>query len=119
MENIKEEIPLTYLKSNERAKIVKLDEKDVKVLRKFAVFGVFPGVYIDVLQRYPSFLLQIGFTQFAVDKEIADAIYIRPAIEENTPESTEVTSQHHMRTGGRFGRGFGRWWSRIGRRGKV
>ena len=40
------------------------------------VMGVLPGRQITLLHRFPSYVFQIGFTQVAVDSEIADSIYV-------------------------------------------
>ena len=39
--------------------------------------GVLPGVDIRLLRRFPSFVFQIGYAQFAVDRELAQKIRVR------------------------------------------
>jgi len=41
--------------------------------------GVLPGVSIRLLRRFPSFVFEAGYSQFAVDEEIASALYVRLA----------------------------------------
>jgi Fe2+ transport system protein FeoA len=41
--------------------------------------GVLPGVAITLLRRSPSFVFEAGYSQFAVDEEIAADIYVRLA----------------------------------------
>jgi Fe2+ transport system protein FeoA len=41
--------------------------------------GVLPGVSITLLRRSPSFVFEAGYSQFAVDKEIATDIHVRLA----------------------------------------
>lgn len=51
---------------------------DKKHLRKLAVFGVLPGVELEVLQVRPTYVLRIGHTELALDKEIAhNILFIR------------------------------------------
>jgi Fe2+ transport system protein FeoA len=39
--------------------------------------GVLPGMPIEVIQTYPSYVFQMGLTQIAVDAEIANDIFVR------------------------------------------
>ena len=39
--------------------------------------GILPGVPVEVIQTYPSYVSQAGQTQIAVDNEIADDIFVR------------------------------------------
>jgi DtxR family transcriptional regulator, Mn-dependent transcriptional regulator len=39
--------------------------------------SVLPGLSITLLQTFPSYVFQIGQSQFAIDKELAESIYIR------------------------------------------
>ncbi|MCL4416295.1 MAG: metal-dependent transcriptional regulator [Actinobacteria bacterium] len=68
--------PLSALKQGQRGKVVYLYTLDDKKLQKMMVMGVLPGREITLLHRFPSYVFQIGFTQIAVDSEIADSIYV-------------------------------------------
>ena len=48
-------------------------------LQKLMARGVLPGVPITLLRRFPSFVFEAGYSQFAVDEEIATDIYVRLA----------------------------------------
>jgi len=39
--------------------------------------GILPGMPIQIIQKFPSYLLQIGQTQVAMDEEMAKDVYIR------------------------------------------
>ena len=54
-------------------RVIATDRNDFK---KFAAMGIFPGVGIKLVQRTPSFLFQIGRSQFAVDKALASKIEV-------------------------------------------
>jgi ferrous iron transport protein A len=67
---------LVSMKNGENSRIVKIDTEDVLKLRKMAAFGIMPGVQISMIQRYPAYVIQVGFTQVALDKEIASKILV-------------------------------------------
>jgi DtxR family Mn-dependent transcriptional regulator len=46
-------------------------------LQKLMAMGVLPGVSISLLRRFPSFVFEAGYSQFAVDEDIAADIYVR------------------------------------------
>jgi DtxR family Mn-dependent transcriptional regulator len=41
--------------------------------------GILPGVSIQVKETYPSVVFEAGYSQFAVDDEIAGDIFVRLA----------------------------------------
>jgi DtxR family Mn-dependent transcriptional regulator len=44
---------------------------------KLTAFGFFPGAEIKVHQTSPAFVVQIGQTQIAVDREVLRDIFVR------------------------------------------
>ena len=46
-------------------------------LEKLMAMGVLPGGNIKLIRRSPSFVFECGFSQFAVDENIASDIYVR------------------------------------------
>jgi DtxR family Mn-dependent transcriptional regulator len=48
-----------------------------KRLEKIMAMGVLPGVDVHLDRRFPSYVFQVGHSQFAVDEEIAGDIYVR------------------------------------------
>jgi DtxR family Mn-dependent transcriptional regulator len=69
--------PLSDLQPDQRGQIAYIRMNNPKRLQKLMAMGVLPGVPITLLRRFPSFVLEAGFSQFAVDKEIAADIYVR------------------------------------------
>jgi DtxR family Mn-dependent transcriptional regulator len=69
--------PLTALGKGEKGKVAYLHTLNDKKLQKLMVMGVLPGTKILLLQKVPSYVFQIGYTQVAVDKEMASDIYVR------------------------------------------
>jgi len=39
--------------------------------------GVLPGLKIAMIQKFPSYVFKVGETQFAIDEEMAEGIYVR------------------------------------------
>ncbi|MEN8904621.1 MAG: FeoA family protein [Clostridiales bacterium] len=57
-------------------KVYKIDTKEKSKLRKLMVFGIFEGVEIKLTQKFPVNIIQVGFTQVALDKEVSSIIKI-------------------------------------------
>jgi len=68
---------LIDLETKERGEVAYLHAKDSTKMQKLISMGALPGVSITLLTRFPSVVFQIGQSQFAVDEEIAKAIYVR------------------------------------------
>ena len=60
-----------------KGKVAYLHTKDNKKLQKLMAMGILPGVSIQVVQKFPSFILKIGHSQIAMDEEMARDIFIR------------------------------------------
>ena len=69
--------PLSQLAQGQKGKVAYIYAPETGKLQKLMAMGVLPGAPIGLIQEFPSFVFQAGQTQFAVDKEIADAIYVR------------------------------------------
>lgn len=70
------EKPLDALKKGEEAVVAALPDKTA-LLRKLTAFGILPGTDIALLQTFPSFVLAVGGTRLAMDREIAAAILVK------------------------------------------
>lgn len=70
-------VPIVRLKKGNIVRVVRLllSSEDSN-LRKMAAFGILPGVVIKVLQTYPIYVLEVGYTQIALDFEIAKNIIV-------------------------------------------
>lgn len=69
--------PLSQLSQGQKGKIAYVWAPETKKLQKLISMGIIPGAPITLNQTYPSYVFQIHKAQFAVDKEIADSIYLR------------------------------------------
>ena len=54
-----------------------LQTKDSKKIQRMISMGILPGTRIKMMQTFPTYVFQLGLSQVAVDKEIADEIYVR------------------------------------------
>jgi DtxR family Mn-dependent transcriptional regulator len=68
--------PLSQLDSDQEGRIAYIHAKERKRLQKLMAMGITPGKSIQIIQRFPSYVFQIGQTQIAVDEEIANEIFV-------------------------------------------
>lgn len=69
---------LKDLEVGEHGTIAYLATNDPSRLNKLMAMGALPGLSISMVHKFPSFVFQVGQSQFAVDKELAEGIYVRP-----------------------------------------
>lgn len=69
--------PLSKLEIKDKGRIAYLQAKDKSAMQKLINIGAIPGSSIVLLQKFPSYVFQIGESQFAIDKELASNIYVR------------------------------------------
>lgn len=69
--------PLSELKPGQHGQIAYIHMTHAGHLQKLIGMGVLPGVAVKSLRRFPSFVFEAGYSQFAVDEEIAADIYVR------------------------------------------
>lgn len=100
--------PLSQLAHGQRGKVAYVYAPESSQLQKLMAMGILPGAPIILLQNFPSYVFQIGQTQFAVDKDIADAIYVRMVKPETTDEIGKEKPHHPQHKFGRF-QHFRRW----------
>jgi DtxR family Mn-dependent transcriptional regulator len=75
---------LSQLAPGEGGKVAYVHTTEAEQLQKLTAMGLLPGAPISLMQTFPSYVFQIGRTQFAVDSEIAGSIYVR-IVEPETP----------------------------------
>jgi DtxR family Mn-dependent transcriptional regulator len=69
--------PLSDLEGGEGGQIAYIQMSNPQHLQKLMAMGVLPGIPIRLLRRFPSFVFEAGYSQFAVDEEIAGDIFVR------------------------------------------
>jgi ferrous iron transport protein A len=57
-------------------KISRLETRDLGILQKLMSMGILPGMPVTLLRRSPSYLFEVDQTRYAVDREIANHIYV-------------------------------------------
>lgn len=68
---------VAQMSPGQRGSVVYLHSSDGAKLQKLMALGICPGSRIQLLQRRPSFVFQVGHSQFAVDEEMAASIHVR------------------------------------------
>lgn len=68
---------LSDLKLGQSGRITFIAPKFHSRLDRLGCLGVVPGAEIKLHQKFPSFVIEIGETTVAVDKEIADEIFVK------------------------------------------
>jgi len=72
-------IALSKLEPHKKARVSHIKTEDKAMLQRIIAIGALPGIEIVLIQKFPSFVFQIGKSQFAVDKELASCIYVQMA----------------------------------------
>jgi len=72
-------LTLAEMRAGESAVIAYLHSEDVGDLRKLMAIGALPGAAVTLKQRFPSYLIELGNSQFAVDEQMARQIHVRRA----------------------------------------
>jgi Fe2+ transport system protein FeoA len=68
---------LAELPSGRRAVVARL-EGDPDLLSRLTAQGLAPGVALHLVQRKPTFVVEIGETTIAVERRVAEAVRLRP-----------------------------------------
>lgn len=69
--------PLAELAPGEEGLIACVQSHDQRAFHKLMAMGILPGNTIKLLRRSPAYVFQVGFSQFAVDRDIAEKIHVR------------------------------------------
>ena len=69
--------PLEYLGTKTQGVITAIRNKDEKIVKKLLAMGVHTGMQITLEQRFPAFVIRVGRTRIAIDKNIANSIKVR------------------------------------------
>ena len=69
--------PLDFLSTKTQGVITEIKNKDDKIVKKLLAMGVHTGMQITLEQRFPSFVIRVGRTRIAIDRDIASSIKVR------------------------------------------
>lgn len=67
---------LADLAVGEEARVVEIDYRDPQQLRRLLALGISPGARVVLLQRFPVYVLQVGWTKIALDRRLARAVWV-------------------------------------------
>ncbi|MEJ2200641.1 MAG: metal-dependent transcriptional regulator [Desulfuromonadaceae bacterium] len=70
-------VALTELKAGDLGEIAYLSTTDSKKMQKLMSMGVLPGNVLRLCRTYPSYIFKVVNSEFAVDEELAQEIFIR------------------------------------------
>ncbi len=70
-------VPLTEFKSGQEGEIAYIQTEDSKKMQKLMAMGVLPGNKIILVQAFPSYIFKVGFSEFAIDTNLAREIFVR------------------------------------------
>lgn len=70
-------VPLSECEVEEKGKIAYIAAPDATTMNKLTSMGVLPGLAIRLLRKTPSYLFQMGESQFAIDRGLAEHIHVR------------------------------------------
>lgn len=76
-DRIKEVRPLCDAKAESEGTVAYLATKDNRKIQKLVAMGILPGTGIRVIRQFPSYVFQVGYSQFAVDRNLAEVIHVR------------------------------------------
>ncbi|WP_440946245.1 FeoA family protein [Methanosarcina sp. T3] len=67
---------LSSMEPKKAGKISHLETKNPGILQKLIAMGILPGMPVTLLRSSPSYLFEVDQTRYAVDREIANHIYV-------------------------------------------
>jgi DtxR family transcriptional regulator, Mn-dependent transcriptional regulator len=70
--------PLSKIGPGEKARISYLMVKQHPELDRLLSMGLVPGTTVEVIQRFPTFVVQVNESQLAFDEAIAEGVFVHP-----------------------------------------
>ena len=67
---------LSQIPTGTRAQIYALGARKSEIQAKLLAMGILPGRNIQLMSKFPAFVFQIGNSQFTVDRQIAQEIFV-------------------------------------------
>lgn len=65
------------MKPGEKGIILNICTYKTEHLKKIISLGLLPGMDIKLIRTFPTLLCQIGYSQFALDREIASSVVVK------------------------------------------
>ena len=70
-------VPLTEFRAGQEGEIAYIQTEDDKKMQKLMAMGILPGNRIVLIQSFPSYIFRVGFSEFAIDSNLAREIFVR------------------------------------------
>jgi DtxR family Mn-dependent transcriptional regulator len=70
-------VALTEFKPGQDGEIAYIQTGDDKKMQKLMAMGVLPGNKITLVQSFPSYIFRVGYSEFAIDTNLAKEIFVR------------------------------------------
>ena len=70
-------VPLTVLREGECGCVTCLQLPDGPASAHLGALGVLPGVELELVQRFPAFVLRVGYAEIALDEVLAGGVRVR------------------------------------------
>ena len=90
-DDIREVGPLSQGAAGGEGVVAYLSTRNRRDIQKLMAMGILPGSRICLIRRFPSYVFQVGFSQFTVDESLASVIYVHWKDE---PDSEWATRPH-------------------------
>jgi DtxR family Mn-dependent transcriptional regulator len=75
-DDIREVAPLSAGPVEGEGVVAYLSTRNRRDIQKLMAMGILPGSRIRLIRRFPSYVFQVGFSQFTVDESLASVIYV-------------------------------------------
>jgi len=75
-EHLREVGPLCDGRAGQGGVVAYLSTRDNREIQKLMAMGILPGSDIRLIRLFPSYIFQMGHTQFTVDRALAEKIYV-------------------------------------------
>lgn len=70
-------VRLTELPAGRDAVVTCLERSSSAASRKLAAMGILPGAEVRTVQRRPAWIVEVGTSEFALDREMAGRVRVR------------------------------------------
>lgn len=94
-------VPLSEVRVGEEVKVAYINTRSNSRMHKLSHFGIVPGTFVSVHQRYPSFVIICGNSQIALEEGIAQEIYVWQTGNPSTIVDSSVPRRKRWRFGGK------------------
>lgn len=98
-DRIPEVSPLCDGRPGAEGVVAYLSTRDNREIQKMMAMGILPGTKVALLQTFPSYVLQVAYSQFTFDRSLAEMIYIHwhPPTEDLDPGSAREGAPRRRR----------------------